>query len=515
MGEKTKKSIRILIIIAAITGIMVMGVADSRGLSKTEYMYATVGDERINAFWSDGKVYFFMPSYADDNITRMSPNAKNVQYTVMHSANLPTVYIDTKSGKLDDILADKEYSERAKIRVYDEDGNRVYSGGIKKFGGRGNYSWMNWEKKPYRIVLKEEVSLLGLGTGTGYALYANASDATLVRNDIAFNMEQKAGVPYSYPGRFCDLYVNGDYAGNYYLKATIDVGSERVNITDMEASMDELYDHANYESYKTYETEKMKGWNLDTNPDDITGGYIIEREYAQRYDTEYATNESCFITDMDEHFIVSSPRYCSKEQIEYLAEYMNEVEEVINSADMHEQYGMQVYDDYIDERSFAAKYLVNVITKNYDAGVSSEYFYKDSDGIDDRLYAGPGWDYDMSLGNYLDWMEYHDEPPIGLARKPEVSDASEWYTILYEVPKQRIIIEEKYKKMHDYIDSLITCGIDEYRVLLQDSAAMDAIRWKEMYKENGYTAGDEEEYAKLADFLHIRCNYLDEIWNIE
>ena len=58
MGEKTKKSIRILIIIAAITGIMVMGVADSRGLSKTEYMYATVGDERINAFWSDGKVYF-------------------------------------------------------------------------------------------------------------------------------------------------------------------------------------------------------------------------------------------------------------------------------------------------------------------------------------------------------------------------------------------------------------------------------------------------------------------------
>ena len=66
-------------------------------------------------------------------------------------------------------------------------------------------------------------------------------------------------------------------------------------------------------------------------------------------------------------------------------------------------------EEYIDLESWAKKYLVEEIVKNFDGGISSQYFYKDSDAKGEPLlYAGPVWDYDGALGNG-DWS----------VRKPE------------------------------------------------------------------------------------------------
>ena len=40
---------------------------------------------------------------------------------------------------------------------------------------------------------------------------------------------------------------------------------------------------------------------------------------------------------------------------------------------------LKSYQDYIDVDSFVKKYLTEEVSKNYDAGVSSSYFFKDSD----------------------------------------------------------------------------------------------------------------------------------------
>ena len=49
--------------------------------------------------------------------------------------------------------------------------------------------------------------------------------------------------------------------------------------------------------------------------------------------------------------------------------------------------------------SFVAKYLVEEVSRNYDGGVTSSFFYKKSDAEGGKLYAGPVWDFDVAFGN--------------------------------------------------------------------------------------------------------------------
>ncbi len=503
------------ILSAMLIVILILSESASGHNSQEKYSYVTIGEERINVFTHGDDDYVFLPSYADEDMMKRSPAAKKLDITVMHSANLPTIFIDTESGSIDEILADKNYSETAKIRIYDKEGVLEKSVGLKSFKGRGNYSWNNWEKKPFALSLKKEDSLLGLGSGTKYALIANASDATLMRNDIAFRIEEKLGIKYAHTGRHVDLYVNGDYMGNYYLMDAIDAGVERIDIRNLASEMDRIYDGIDCTSFPVYETPEMKGWNLDAEPEDITGGYIVEREFGDRYMTEYGDNPSCFITAADEHFVVSSPKYCSKAQINYIKNLFDETEKAILSSDgINPDTGKSV-EEYIDIESFTVKILAAEVTLNYDAGVSSEYFYKDSDRTDSRLYAGPGWDYDMSMGNYLDWMEFEGYGPGRSIIVSNETDSSKWYAKLYHRDDVNRIGRSKYIELCPYIDELTDKTIPSYKSILAASAKMDGIRWQSMYDENGYTTGDDEEYIELQEFIRDRKVYLCERWNIE
>ena len=53
--------------------------------------------------------------------------------------------------------------------------------------------------------------------------------------------------------------------------------------------------------------------------------------------------------------------------------------------------------ELVDVESFAKYYLLSEFTVNPDAYTSSWYMYKD--GADDKIHAGPGWDYDYAFGN--------------------------------------------------------------------------------------------------------------------
>ena len=169
-------------------------------------------------------------------------------------------------------IPDTEIEENGKMQLFSENGDAVYTDGLKSIKSRGNYSFSNYEKKPFSITTKEEVSLLGLGAGQKYILLSNASDPTLIRNDIARKMEAALDTEYDNIGRFLDLYVNGDYLGTYYLCESIEIGTERINVTNLEEQMDMLYQKSNYESYELYETENMRARYLEQNPADITGG---------------------------------------------------------------------------------------------------------------------------------------------------------------------------------------------------------------------------------------------------
>ena len=541
------KGIVILICILFLGGLVYMdniGKVDEKGIE----LSFVLEDEVINAWQGEGVYYLFLPSYASPDSVELSSYSTEFEITeeevlvmrggtlsglaegtmyeckttatkekftfyIMQSKNLPTLYIETDSGSIEEIWSDKQIEENGKMQIFDADGIQVYHGGLKGIRGRGNYSFSNYEKKPLAITTKEEVSLLGMGTGMKYSLISNASDPTLIRNELARNIEKSLDPEYTNEGRFVDLYVNGDYLGNYYLCENLEIGTERIGVTDLEEKMDLLYQKVNYDSLPAYETEYARAKNMEFNPEDITGGYLVEREFADRYKVEYAGNPSSFITTEMEHFIVKSPLYCSDEQIEYLADCFNKAETALLSEDgIHPQTGLS-YENYIDVESFVKKYLVEEITKNYDGGISSSFFYKDSDMVDGRIKAAPIWDCDMSLGNYLDWMEYFSADPKGVSRLSLHVHASPWYEALYRKEEVYTMICEQYEKYAaPYLDTLVNETLDEYKEYLSASAAMNDIRWKCDLDNNEYYSDRDSEFEELKNFVASRKNFLDEVW---
>ena len=54
---------------------------------------------------------------------------------IMESANLPTLFLETDSGTIEQICADKEYEENGKLTVIDEMGNVQLNVGLSSVKG--------------------------------------------------------------------------------------------------------------------------------------------------------------------------------------------------------------------------------------------------------------------------------------------------------------------------------------------------------------------------------------------
>ena len=155
------------------------------------------------------------------------------------------------------------------------------------------------------------------------------------------------------------------------------------------------------------------------------------------------------------------------------------------------------------------------ISKNYDAGVSSSYFYKDSDANGGKLCAGPGWDYDMSMGNYVEWMEEFSADPTGISELAFHTYASSWYTELYKKEEFYKLIEEYYwKSAEPFLQELLNGGIERYQEILEASSKMNEIRWQEELDKNPYYKNRKQTFRELKEFLTVRKDYLDESWKI-
>ena len=517
-------------------------------LDKKMEISVMAGEQVINAWEQDGIYYIFLPSYAEMEEVYLTPYSAEFivkenntfieqgetlellptdcriscinDYTgeefllyVMQSANLPALFLETDSGSIEQICADKEFEENGNLTVLDEEGRLQLNIGLSSVKGRGNTSFNNYEKKPFSIKTRKECSILELGAGQDYALISNASDPTLIRNDIMRAMEEAMGIPFVQRGKFVDLYINQEYCGNYYLCTTMEIDTERINITDTEEAMELLYSGEAYESAENYETANRKGKMLEVNPEDITGGYLVERELELRYTADYKMMGSGFVTGTEEYFAVKSPKYCSGEQIEYLGNYFEEAEQAILSEDGKNSSTGKYYTDYIDSDSFVKRYLAEEISKNYDGGVASSYFYKDSDLVDSRIYAAPGWDYDMSLGNYVEWMEEFSKDPKGIGKLEHHAYSTEWFSSLYDKPDYYEKIVQYYGRYASpFMEKLITELLDGYYEKLQASTAMNHTRWAKELAKNPYYSSREESFEILEDFVIKRKEFLDDAW---
>lgn len=446
---------------------------------------------------------------------------------VMQSENLPAIHLTTQSGKLDYIHKRKGNRESGTITIVTAAGETDCSTAVEQIKGHGNATF-TYEKKPYQIKLEKKASLLGMEEAKRYVLLANQHENSLLRNRITLDLARGLGLRFTPECRPADLYVNGEYRGSYLLTDKVGVDSGSVEITDSEDAL-EFVNEAFLErggepeafGRSDYEAGRYKGVRWPKEPEDLTGGYLFELEYRDRYDDEI----SGLVTEMGQAIVVKHPEEMGIAQGRYAYELLGSFERAIFSPDGTDPESGKHYTQLADFESLVRKYMVEEASKNYDGNNSSQYFYKDSDSACPLLYAGPVWDYDSAWGNYAKKGAEKDAEPEGLRIAKEGYRYS-WWPALYAqedfAAHVRMVYEEELRPMLEVLagvraawEGCAVNALDDYARELNASAAMNFARWRIFNHSSRaiQTGEDYEENIKfLKNWIKERTMFLDGAW---
>lgn len=436
-------------------------------------------------------------------ITDASYELRTYEVVFMESENIPAMFIDTASGGLDYLHEDKDREETGRICVVRQDGVTEYQDELPRISGRGNSTW-EYEKKPYALKLKAPQPLCGLNRSDRWRLLALWREGSRLDNKIAMDIAEELGLAYSPQGTWVDLYLNGEYRGIYLLTESVTVGEGRVDIHNLEKENKRGNPSIGQGTARHYEEETRKGYLLE-NGEVTDGGYLIEKDHPKHWEAE----DSGFRISRGDHFTINAPRHASREQVDFIADYVDGIDRQIQSGD-------PAVWEKLDLESFAKRFLVDEIALEMDAGSTSMYFYKDRG--DGKLYSGPPWDYDNAFGEtsgsgsaYINYTE------TNVNNNERLLIAINWYQKLYETPELYQCIVEEYAGMMPFFERLFGGGIDGYAERIRASVRMDDARW-ESTREPGDNSGRYEHYDASVNytkfFLANRLNCLCDRWGV-
>lgn len=460
-------------------------------------------------------------------LTALSGGEEGAAVQVMNSANLPAVHLATESGSLDAIHEKKGNKEPGRMTIVTAGGETAYDAPVESIKGHGNATFV-YEKKSYQVKLEKKAALLGMDEGKTYVLLANQHENALLRNRMTFDLARGLNLRFTPECRSVDLYVNGEYRGGYLLCDKVSVSSGSVDVADSEDAIERANEAfiergGRPEAYgeSAYAKGTRKGVSWPGEPQDVTGGYLFELEYSQRYPDE----PSGVVTARGQAVVVKSPEEMSEAQGEYAGALLNQFERAIFSEDGADPETGKRYGELADMHSFVRKYMIEEVSKNYDGNKSSQYFYKDSDSVDPLLYAGPVWDYDSAWGNYARKEKPEDASPQGL-RIAREGHAYSWWPAMYAQQDFARAVRSAYdSELRALLQVLIGerepwagCAVmplDSYAQELAASAEMNFARWRVLnHSTRAIRTGESyaENIAYLKDWIAKRMAYLDEHW---
>lgn len=452
------------------------------------------------------------------------------------SSGLPTLYLQTASGSEKKIHDSKKNEETGTMLLVDAEGNTLHMDALSRIRIRGNSTTL-FAKKAYQIKLDAKADLLGMGKAKTWVLLANVIDGTLPRNTLALNLTRAAGLPFSSPCRAVDVYLNGEYKGNYLLCEKVQIGKERIAIHDLEEET-ELLNGQDLPAYglvygtaaqlgtpeesvnvtsRVKSLSKLPDWlkmkpgvwsarDIPLDPADISGGYLLEVALKNNISTP-----ARFTCDSGWKLVVREPGNASQAQVLSIFGIFQRIDTAIAQGDRDTLSGL------IDMDSWVGKYVFEALLANFNAGASSQYFYKASG--DDPICCGPVWDYDNILGisevlSLQDTPTAHVHYPYDLFLRvtqlePFMEQARTMYRDVYRPMTPSLLGEGE--------EDTGLRSIAEEAAALSASRDMNFLRWRHYHESRLTEIGDSEEegLAYLTDFLRRRIAFLDSIWLAE
>ncbi|MDE6339046.1 MAG: CotH kinase family protein [Muribaculaceae bacterium] len=215
--------------------------------------------------------------------------------------------------------------------------------------GRGNATW-SYPKKPYRIKLNKKASIFGIDADKSWVLLAGYCDKTLLRASVQFKLSEILKMDWTPKWQYVELFLNGQYEGNYLFTEHIKTSKSRVKVED--------------------------------------DGYLFQMD-------NYAKDEPVYFTsDMGFEFSFKTPDPddgITDEQVNYAKSYINKLEKALIAPDVTEPDAEFL--KMIDVESWIKWYLVNTLIANLD---TNDYFVIPTAGA--KLKKGPVWDAEWSCG---------------------------------------------------------------------------------------------------------------------
>lgn len=224
--------------------------------------------------------------------------------------------------------------------------------------GRGNSSWLWYDKKPYRFKLDTKHKLLGLDKAKSWVLLANYRDVTDLMNTFVFEAGTWLGMPYTNHTRYVELFLDGDYKGLYQLTEQVQQNKNRVNVSDDRGMLLSL--------------DRDDGPELSPSAGDNFWSSVYSMPVCVKYP--------------DDDLLTSEKLDSVKQQLAIL-------ENAIKSKDSTAIYSL------LDVPSMIHYLQLQELVENVElVAPRSVYLHKDGDG---RWTMGPLWDFDA--GYDFDW----------------------------------------------------------------------------------------------------------------
>ncbi len=328
-------------------------------------------------------------------------------YAYEHSGSLPVIYINTEKE-----IVDKAQGYVNASYWLENNGCPVEALGSEaeplplEVKARGNYTWIAFDKKPYKLKLGKKTKLMGMEKNKHFALLAHADDPTgFSRNMAGFELSRRLGLAWTPADKPLEVYLNGDYRGLYFLTETIRVDDTRVNISEQN----------------------------DLSDESVDGGWLVE---IDNYDTDPHITVNEKESNYPIWFTYKSPEELTPGQEAYLQAQMEAINEAIFDSDKTSTR----WQELIDIESAVRFYIVQEIVDNYESYHGSCYLYKDK-GEESKWHFGPVWDF----GNAFNRDDGHKDKFVW--EEPRFHQV--WIGELYKFPAFQDKIKEVWKDFRD------------------------------------------------------------------
>ncbi|MFA4923555.1 MAG: CotH kinase family protein [Ignavibacteriaceae bacterium] len=378
------------------------------------------------------------------------------------------------------------------------DAFNVYNGktGIEIRG----HSSQGFPKKQYGIELRDSlgnsvnVPLLGMPSESDWVLNASFTDKTFLRNVLSYKLGKDIG-RYASRTRFCEVVIDNQYVGLYILQEKVKRDKARVDIKKLETN--------------------------DISGDALTGGYIMkidridpgDKYFNSVFPSVYPKTPSQY-SPISYIYVYPTAANILPVQQEYIKNYITQFETSLSKTTYKDPF--LGYYDYVDMDALVDYSLLNEFVKTIDTYRLSAYLHKNRDSLGGKLFFGPIWDYDISLGlaDYGDgWLpsgwEAERAPYEGIWSSPF------WIKKIFNDPAFKNKLAKRWNELRLTAFNLtgIMGYLDQTVLEINQARVRNFIRWPiiGVYQWPEYYVGQtyEDEVLYLKGWIIRRYNWID------